>query len=54
MIESLLLFAIVKQNQTPFTRAEAKYALDTLFAWQGFKAVRSGDGTVQLQKIEAK
>jgi len=45
---------IIFTTRTAVTKSEAKYALDTLFAWQGFKAVRADDGTVRLEKIERK
>jgi len=45
---------IVFTTRTALNKSEAKYALDTLFAWQGFKTVRADDGTVRLEKIESK
>jgi hypothetical protein len=45
---------IVLKTQTTMTTAQAIYALDTLFGWQGLKAIRSDDGTIRLELIKGK
>ena len=39
---------IVFLNQTPLTEEEARYALDTLFAWQGFEMVEVGEKGIKV------
>jgi hypothetical protein len=39
------------KTQTPLTREEVCYALETLFAWQGFKLVPEGDRLAKLVPI---
>jgi hypothetical protein len=41
------------QTQTPLTREEAAYAIETLFNWEGYKPVRGEDGSVRLERLEA-
>ena len=45
---------IILTTETAMTAGEAKYALDTLFAWRGFKTVRSADDVVRLEPLEPK
>ena len=39
---------IVFLNQTPLTLEEVRYALDTLFAWQGFEMVEVGEKGIKM------
>ena len=39
---------IVFLNQTPLTLEEVRYALDTLFAWQGFEMVEVGEKGIKV------
>ena len=36
------------RSQTPSTKEEARYALDTLFAWQGFEMVEVGEKGIKV------
>ena len=36
------------ESQTPLTLEEARYALDTLFAWQGFEMVEVGEKGIKV------
>jgi hypothetical protein len=36
------------ESQTPLTNEEARYALDTLFAWQGFEMVEVGEKGIKM------
>jgi hypothetical protein len=39
-------------SQTPLTKEEARYALDTIFAWQGFEMVEVGEqGIKPVRKV---
>lgn len=42
---------IIFRNQTPLTKEECLYALDTLFYWQGVKVVPVGNGSAMLVPI---
>jgi hypothetical protein len=43
--------AIKFRNQTPLTKEECVYALDTLFRWQNVKVVPIGEGLVKVVPI---
>ena len=45
---------IVLKNQTPLSKAECLYALDTLFEWQGVKLVPQGDNLIKAVLIPKK
>ena len=39
---------ITFRSQTPLTKEEARYALDTLFAWEGFQMAEVGEKGIKL------
>jgi hypothetical protein len=39
---------IFHRSQTPLTKEEARYALDTLFAWNGFQMVEVGEKGIKV------
>ena len=41
------------KTQTPLTREEARYALDTLFRWQGLQMIPEGDDLMRLAPVPA-
>jgi hypothetical protein len=42
---------IIFRNQTPLTKEECLYALDTLFCWQGYKIVPVGADLARLARV---
>jgi hypothetical protein len=41
------------KTQTPLSREEARYALDTLFRWQGLEMIPEGDDLMKLAPVPA-
>jgi hypothetical protein len=45
---------ITLKTETAITQAEVRYALETLFAWQGYKAVKTEGGTIRFERLDGK